>query len=346
MDGALLLVIIFLIALFLAVLLIGRGPEQRRPERPPERREEPRKDLGPYIVGKQFEDYVYSMFPPDRFECTHRTVGAAELNGGCRPDCYLPDLRFKDRATGREFWVECKYRSYRVDGSIVWADQKLLNRYIGIRMESRLKVYVMIGLGGDPSRPRELFLVDLDDTHYTELYRSKQARSEVQVRRFGSLADLEMLCARRRSQGERHARSRYQQEHAGHRGPEGVPLSQEAGERRHHPGERGRYEHQHARVEDGVPSARLGHAEARDHESQPEDYARPEGERGRLVQVHITPTACRRTSVDMKNTTTEKYLRRCLACILRDRYEPARAPRNAPIATPAAYSRRTCPPRK
>ena len=208
------------------------------------------------------------MFPPDRFELIHKTMGAAELNGGCTPDCIYPDFEFKERSSGREFWVECKYRGHRVNGNIDWADQKHLDRYIRMRAETRRKIYIVVGVGGDPSCPNEVFLFDLDDTHFTQIYRSRQECSRVRRRVFGSLSEIEMLCARRRSQGERHADGRYQDEHPGHGGPERVPLREQAGERRHHPGERGGDEHQHPRVEDGVPSARLGHAEPRDHQSQ------------------------------------------------------------------------------
>ena len=95
---------------------------------------EPLPSNDPYKRGKQFEDWALRLFPAESFNIIHKTVGGADLDGRYTEDCVYPDYKFRDRATGKEFWVECKYRSHRGEkGSLEWTDQIHLQRYKRIR---------------------------------------------------------------------------------------------------------------------------------------------------------------------------------------------------------------------
>ncbi|WP_400148305.1 hypothetical protein [Candidatus Methanarcanum hacksteinii] len=71
------------------------------------REEEQRKFL--YRLGNDFEDYVITMFNPEKFEPIHRTPTNDDTNGRFVHSMVYPDLRFREIATGRKFWVEVKF---------------------------------------------------------------------------------------------------------------------------------------------------------------------------------------------------------------------------------------------
>lgn len=71
------------------------------------REEKQRKFL--YRLGNDFEDYVITMFNPEKFELIHRTPTNDDTNGRFVHSMVYPDLRFREIATGRKFWVEVKF---------------------------------------------------------------------------------------------------------------------------------------------------------------------------------------------------------------------------------------------
>ena len=81
--------------------------EQRRLERErqleQQRREEDQRRFL-YRLGNDFEDYVITMFDPERFELIHRTPTNDDTNGKFVHSMIYPDLRFRERSTGRRFW--------------------------------------------------------------------------------------------------------------------------------------------------------------------------------------------------------------------------------------------------
>ena len=152
---------------------------------------EPLPSNDPYKIGKTFEDYALRLFPAEGFNIVHKTVGGADLDGRYTEDCIYPDYKFRDRATHREFWVECKYRSHRGEkGSIEWTDQLHLQRYKRIRKETGLKVYILIGLGGYPDEPEELLFFDLDKSGYATLFYSIQKNMKIEDRPYTSLKEI------------------------------------------------------------------------------------------------------------------------------------------------------------
>jgi len=144
-----------------------------------------------FEIGKAFEDYALRLFPRENFNIIHKTVGGADLDGRFTEDCVYPDYKFRDRTTGRTFWVECKYRSRRNErGSISWTDPDHLQKYKKIRRETRTPVYVLVGVGGSPDHPDELLFFDLDKRGYATLFHSIQGEIAIEDRPYGSLADL------------------------------------------------------------------------------------------------------------------------------------------------------------
>lgn len=92
-----------------------------------------------------------------------------------------PDLGFRDKKTGKEFYVECKFRGgLTEDGKYSWTkDKDQANRYRDIQKDENKQVFVAMGLGGMSNNPRNIFLVPLDEIKYLELYPSVLRNWEV-----------------------------------------------------------------------------------------------------------------------------------------------------------------------
>lgn len=173
--------------------------ERRRIER--ERRlEQERKEYERrqrmYRRGNDFEDYVISMFDPERFDLIHRTPTNDDTNGRFVHSMVYPDLRFRERSTGRRFWVEVKFRSHTEDrGSITWCSDNQLRNYKRTMYESRNPVFIMIGLGGTTQNPDKVFCLDLERINFTTLFYGTYAHNRVYSERIGSLEQLNAISA-------------------------------------------------------------------------------------------------------------------------------------------------------
>ncbi len=168
--------------------------EQRRIERErrleQERREEEQRRFL-YRLGNDFEDYVITMFDPEKFELIHRTPTNDDTNGRFVHSMIYPDLRFREKATGRKFWVEVKYRA-RADerGAITWCDENQLRNYKKTLYESRNPVFIMIGVGGSVRCPASVYLLNLDRIHFVKLFYRTYHENRVYTRQIDSLDSM------------------------------------------------------------------------------------------------------------------------------------------------------------
>ncbi len=114
--------------------------------------------------GDQFEEYVKRMFPGPDF----RIMLASEGRGSKVPDFYI-----KYAPQGYKFWVEARYRQGTDDGGLVniFGDRpdrlNLLHAFQAIVLPE--SVFVILGLGGSPDYPRDLFRIPVKDVRYASL---------------------------------------------------------------------------------------------------------------------------------------------------------------------------------
>lgn len=150
-----------------------------------------------YALGNSFEDTVIGMFDPSAFELIHRTPTDKDTHGRFVPSMALPDLRFRERSTGRRFWVECKYRA-RVaeDWSLEWCTEHQLREYHDAGRCTGEPVFVVIGIGGTVQRPELVYCLDVGPIHYTTLfygtYKGHRVRGTVR-----SLDEIREIAGRR-----------------------------------------------------------------------------------------------------------------------------------------------------
>ena len=171
----------------------ARREEEKRRQAEIRRREEEHKQAM-YRRGNEFEDYVRNMFPEDRFTLIHRTPTHESTGGRFVDSMVYPDLRFIDKASGRRFWVEVKFRSHaEQDGSIVWCTDNQLRNYKRTMYESGEKVLIMMGVGGTVNDPSRVYCLDLENINFTRLFYKTYRDHRVMYRRVESLKQLEYI---------------------------------------------------------------------------------------------------------------------------------------------------------
>ena len=92
------------------------------------------------------------------------------LKAGKRPDHLSwadlnnPDLQMELVFTGARkyrFAVECKWRRECIDGTIKWAEVPQIYNYERFQRETGIRVFVAIGVGGEPHDPERLYVMPL-----------------------------------------------------------------------------------------------------------------------------------------------------------------------------------------
>jgi hypothetical protein len=114
--------------------------------------------------GNEFEKFVVQKFNKKYFKIME-WAGDKYVNGIYAETTTQPDLRLKFTLHDieKEFAVECKYRSYFYKGGIDWAKDNQRVNYQNYSESKGIVTFVVIGVGGKPDNPEELFIVPLQD---------------------------------------------------------------------------------------------------------------------------------------------------------------------------------------
>ena len=121
--------------------------------------------------GDEFEDYIRKhLFTKDKFIILQRTHDYATNKNDYIENTKEPDFKFRAIKTGKEFWVEAKYRSTYYEDKVEWCKPLQLKRYKDI--DKKLPVYITLGVGGEAGSPSEIFVIPVKDIRYLKLFRS------------------------------------------------------------------------------------------------------------------------------------------------------------------------------
>ena len=141
-----------------------------------------------HVKGDDFENYVEDyMFYKDNYKLIHRTQDYSANKNRYIEESKEPDFKFQSIKTGKEFFVEAKYRS-RFPNAVEWCTFSQLKRYQ--KIDRGTSVYLALGTGGDAYTPDHIFFIPLKDIKYTKLFRSFLKKYEVSV---GSAIDHRLL---------------------------------------------------------------------------------------------------------------------------------------------------------
>jgi hypothetical protein len=112
--------------------------------------------------GIEFEKYIVQKFSKHYFTILDWT-GDKFVKGYYAQSSLEPDLkmRFTLQQNSVDFAVECKYRSsFFNDGMDL--EKRQLAQYQKFAAEKKMNVFIVLGVGGTPKEPQELFIIPLE----------------------------------------------------------------------------------------------------------------------------------------------------------------------------------------
>lgn len=146
-----------------------------------------------YGKGYDFEKYFSELMGPKKWSIENWTRDVSgELGRPVDSDTH-PDFTFKHLESGKIVSIECKYRTQfdnNTDPRIRWAEKYQISKYNKFEDENGHSVYVVIGLGGKPSKPERMFLAPLYSLKYPLAKESYLRKFERNVTSSISLEEL------------------------------------------------------------------------------------------------------------------------------------------------------------
>ena len=135
---------------------------------------------GTAVKGEEFEHYVRNhLFTREEYDLIAQTHDYSTNESDFVGNSTDPDFKFRSRRSGREFFVEAKYRSRFYRGAVDWCKPYQLKRYKEIARA--VPVLVAIGVGGRPESPENVYIVPVERIKYRNLLPSFLKYYEVSV---------------------------------------------------------------------------------------------------------------------------------------------------------------------
>lgn len=139
------------------------------------------------IKGISFEGYVESLFSRQEWRL-------AESNAYRKHHRWIesnsnPDFVFIHRKTNKKVAVECKYKSAlpKEYDRIFWAYEDQIEHYQNFSAKEKIPVFVIIGIGGRPKNPKNIFLISLGLIKYPDVKLEYLQKFERDPKRYFSL---------------------------------------------------------------------------------------------------------------------------------------------------------------
>lgn len=118
--------------------------------------------------GLAFEEYVISKLDFSRKSLTllSRADNSARAT--------MPDLDIKLAAGGKEyrFATECVWRKNMPHESLDWCREEKIEVLKGYEKKNNVKVFIVVGIGGNPRNPEQLYIVPFNERPYANIYTS------------------------------------------------------------------------------------------------------------------------------------------------------------------------------
>jgi hypothetical protein len=120
--------------------------------------------------GDHFESVIRGYFPETFYDLVNSTITSDNSVGRNDEQTPEPKYRFRHKLTGDCFWVECKFVGRSLDDKIQLAANDQLISYEQFQENHRSEmVYLVIGFGGSPHRPKSLYCISLEKVTSPEL---------------------------------------------------------------------------------------------------------------------------------------------------------------------------------
>lgn len=133
-----------------------------------------------FVKGDEFESFVRThLFPKEKYIILQKTHDYADNKDDFIESSKEPDFKFRASKSGRDFYVEAKYRSDFYRDAVEWCKPYQLRRYQDINKKT--PVCIVIGVGGNAGSPEQVFLIPIKDAIYTKLFCSFLRKFEIQL---------------------------------------------------------------------------------------------------------------------------------------------------------------------
>ena len=120
--------------------------------------------------GDAFDKFVVLKFDTGYFKIkewrSDKRVNRMYAVSNLFPDLEI-EFNFRKKNIQETFAVECKYRSGFYQNSINWAQGYQFDNYKKYAASIKVPVFIVIGVGGQPEDPAELFIVPLQEMKNT-----------------------------------------------------------------------------------------------------------------------------------------------------------------------------------
>jgi len=105
-----------------------------------------------------FEKYCFSKFDKKYFKLLKRRFDSAQHDSSV----FAPDLEyeFRHNAFVRKFAVVTVYRPTAIEGNIL-LDNVMLDNFRDYGTKNNIELYIVLGMGPDPSKPKDVFTIPL-----------------------------------------------------------------------------------------------------------------------------------------------------------------------------------------
>lgn len=114
--------------------------------------------------GDAFESFVVKHFEKKYFTL-QEWRGDKYVDGNYPVSSHFPDLevnfKYPKQNINESFAIECKWRKNYYKNAIEWAHDYQIKNYREYTEKLNIPVYVVIGVGGEPSMPNEVFIIPL-----------------------------------------------------------------------------------------------------------------------------------------------------------------------------------------
>ncbi|NPE27620.1 hypothetical protein HNV12_06470 [Methanococcoides sp. SA1] len=142
--------------------------------------------------GNDFEHYIAHLFQEkEGYQIVSWNTDIMRKHSEIKVEADLyPDLKVRHYIEQKEIYIECKYRSRLFKGALEWSKWGQFKRYK--EYNEKNKIYVVIGMHGDPNKPDRLYGIPLDDIEYPKLYPKSFEKYEID-------ADFKYICDNNKS---------------------------------------------------------------------------------------------------------------------------------------------------
>lgn len=115
--------------------------------------------------GYLFEKYIVDLFDKKWFKIKEWRSDKRSHGGRFADSNKYPDMEveFGEGFDSYRFAIECKWRSGFYNGGVRWAEPYQINNYLEFQEVTGMRVFVIIGIGGKPDAPEQVYVAPLDD---------------------------------------------------------------------------------------------------------------------------------------------------------------------------------------